>query len=306
MPSFGDSLRREREMRGVSLEEISDSTKINVRFLKALEEDRFDQIPGGVFIRSFIRAYAGYLGLEVEPIISEYQQAAQATGEIDVSRLAANRPLAERSRPGAQVLVSVFAVALLVAGYLLFRYSQQRGGLETTKEMAPAIAAPPSSAAPNASTGSAASSGSNSSAAPAPLVSADGPAAAGGATTAENAPPGAASAGGAAQDEAANTIPALGEGDLVLQVKTTDKVWLSVEADGKTLLQQSVAPNTVRLFRAHDSFDVRTGNAYGTSLTLNRQALGPLGRPGEFRQLHLTKDGIQSQSAQQEKPSPKD
>ena len=49
MGSFGENLRRERELRGVSLREIADGTKITLRFLQALEEDRVDVLPGGLF-----------------------------------------------------------------------------------------------------------------------------------------------------------------------------------------------------------------------------------------------------------------
>src|SRR5439155_841481 len=63
MASFGENLRRERELRGVDLREIANATKISVRFLQALEQDRVDVLPGGIFPRSFVRQYAKYLGL---------------------------------------------------------------------------------------------------------------------------------------------------------------------------------------------------------------------------------------------------
>ena len=58
MGGFGEKLRRERELRGVSLREIADGTKISVRFLQALEEDRVDVLPGGLFPRAFVKQYA--------------------------------------------------------------------------------------------------------------------------------------------------------------------------------------------------------------------------------------------------------
>jgi cytoskeleton protein RodZ len=72
MASFGESLRRERELRGVTLREIADSTKISVRFLKALEEDRIDLLPGGLFPKAFVRQYARYLGLDAERYVAEF------------------------------------------------------------------------------------------------------------------------------------------------------------------------------------------------------------------------------------------
>ena len=60
--TFGENLKREREMRGVSLDEISAATRIATRFLQAIENEQWDQLPGGVFNRGFVSAVAHYLG----------------------------------------------------------------------------------------------------------------------------------------------------------------------------------------------------------------------------------------------------
>ena len=62
LPSFGEKLRREREKRSITLDQISESTKIGTRMLQALEDDRFSQLPGGIFNKGFVRAYARHLG----------------------------------------------------------------------------------------------------------------------------------------------------------------------------------------------------------------------------------------------------
>ncbi len=72
MASFGETLRREREMREITLREISDATKINIRYLEALEQNRFEILPGGLFNKGFIRAYAGYVGLDAEDMVDAY------------------------------------------------------------------------------------------------------------------------------------------------------------------------------------------------------------------------------------------
>jgi cytoskeleton protein RodZ len=79
---FGENLRREREMRGVSLEEISAATRIGTRFLQALEADQWDQLPGGVFNRGFIRAVARYLGLDEDSLVAEYALEAKNRDEL--------------------------------------------------------------------------------------------------------------------------------------------------------------------------------------------------------------------------------
>jgi transcriptional regulator with XRE-family HTH domain len=74
MASIGQELKRERELRGISLKEIAEATKINLRFLRSLEEDQFDLLPGRFFVRGIIRSYAGYLGLEEHTILNLYQE----------------------------------------------------------------------------------------------------------------------------------------------------------------------------------------------------------------------------------------
>src|ERR1700676_1236967 len=75
LPSFGQKLKLEREKRKITLEQISLSTKIGIRMLQALEEDNFNQLPGGIFNRGFVRAYSRFLGLDEDQTIADYMQA---------------------------------------------------------------------------------------------------------------------------------------------------------------------------------------------------------------------------------------
>lgn len=75
MASFGEKLRHEREMRGVALREIAEATKIGVRFLQALETDRMDVLPGGLFPKAFVRQYASFLGLDPDVLAAEFEAA---------------------------------------------------------------------------------------------------------------------------------------------------------------------------------------------------------------------------------------
>ncbi len=80
---FGEYLRREREMRGVSLEEISAATKISIRFLQAIENEELTKLPGGIFTRSFVRTYARYLGLDEERVLADCQLAGKQKAEVE-------------------------------------------------------------------------------------------------------------------------------------------------------------------------------------------------------------------------------
>ena len=66
MGSFGEDLKKAREAKGVALDVIANATKITTRYLQAVEQERFDQLPGGVFRRSIVRSYARTAGLDEE------------------------------------------------------------------------------------------------------------------------------------------------------------------------------------------------------------------------------------------------
>jgi hypothetical protein len=72
---FGEKFRTQREQRGLTLDAISNTTKISTRMLKALEDERFDLLPGGVFNKGFVRAYARQIGLDPEIAVSDYLEA---------------------------------------------------------------------------------------------------------------------------------------------------------------------------------------------------------------------------------------
>src|SRR6202158_2452345 len=75
LPSFGEKLKQEREKRKITLEQISVSTKIGTRMLQALEEDKFSQLPGGIFNKGFVRAYSRFVGLDEDQTVADYLQA---------------------------------------------------------------------------------------------------------------------------------------------------------------------------------------------------------------------------------------
>ena len=82
LASFGEELRREREIRGISLKEIADATKISRRFLEAIERNDHKTLPAPVFTRGFVREYARYLGLNSEEMVSRYNYGALGDDRI--------------------------------------------------------------------------------------------------------------------------------------------------------------------------------------------------------------------------------
>jgi len=103
MGQFGNKFRKAREAKKLSLDDVSNVTKIGTRMLQAIEEENFDQLPGGVFNKGFIRAYAKHLGLDSEEAVTDYL-ACLRQAQIDANDLhtADPRKPEPRSSPAAK------------------------------------------------------------------------------------------------------------------------------------------------------------------------------------------------------------
>ncbi len=289
MSSFGENLRREREMRGVNLQEISLATKISVRFLQAVEDEEFSKVPGGIFTRSFIRAYAKYLGLDEERVLAEYQLAAQPKEDVNLKSISLSRPAPPGEASRSPVFTVLVAAAMLAGVYVLHRHTRRAAEAQGTSSNPPGVSASPAPV-DNRSQNKSATAATVSVGPTSP-----GPAPATGVTQNHQAPSGAeTSSAGPPSPAAAGKKGSEGKGDLVLQVAATEAAWVAVDADGKTTLQRILNPHEVETLKAVDSFDVTTGNAQGIILTLNGETLKPLGRHGEVKKIHLTHDDLKN------------
>jgi cytoskeletal protein RodZ len=116
---FGEHLKREREMRGVSLEEISAATRISTRFLEALEKDQWEQLPGGVFNRGFIRSIARFLGLDEESLVAEYSL--ETKNRVD-TRVVPNPPMEMQRNWGPAIVAFGLLAAFLAGGWFIYAH----------------------------------------------------------------------------------------------------------------------------------------------------------------------------------------
>ena len=296
---FGEYLRREREMRGVSLEEISTATKISIRFLQAIEDEELSKLPGGIFTRSFVRTYARYLGLEEERVLADCQLADQQKPEVDIWRITANRARPNSSASRTRIIAVLVAGGLLASGYALFHYSRRIMEQQTSTPMV----TPPSTSAGGTNPPPATAPGQPS--APAqpennPLLSATSAAPTSSTSTAPGTLQGGRPSPGSKANPPNQSTPTGGGNafeahtDLVLQVAATERTWVAVDADGKTVLQKVLNANEVQNLKAHESFDVTIGHAQGVVLTLNGETLKPLGRRDEVRSIHLTREDLKN------------
>jgi cytoskeleton protein RodZ len=157
MGEFGKELRTERESRGIGLETISDSTKISGRYLAALEEDQFEQLPGGVFNKGIVRSYARVVGLDEDFWVGRYMQAYQQSGQVktdDADWIAFAENVGksrhkEGQRPDLRLRWAGVAMLLLLLvglGWFVWQYVSNRVESSSAYQQHP-VAAPANAAA---------------------------------------------------------------------------------------------------------------------------------------------------------------
>ncbi|MGH9715490.1 MAG: RodZ domain-containing protein [Candidatus Acidiferrales bacterium] len=252
--AFGEHLKREREMRGVSLEEIAAATRINTRFLEAIENERWDLLPGGVFNRGFIRSIARYLGMDEDTLVAEYDLGAQSNGHGNAHSTASitAQSMGRDWRPAAVAI----AILILLIGTGIFAYvhygKRISGGIH---QGAAAIASQVhrfqgtghGSSHPADSHANSASVYSNSATASAPLT---------------------------------------------LQLEAGKPANVKVVADGSVVFQGPVKVNDVKKFQAHNEFQVTSSESSALLLELDGQTVPPIGTPGQPGSVTLTRSDL--------------
>ena len=247
LASFGEELRREREIRGISLKEISDATKISKRFLEAIERNDHRTLPAPVFTRGFVREYARYLGLNVDELVTRYNYGAAGDDRIEQSahlerlvelQTTGREPLPKKGIPPpyARIDRNVYILLIIVVALagLTWWAVKHKGAIRDEIAGVTSRPEPRRTRAP--------------------------------AATQKPAPP--------------PVTPAPDTMRLVIDV--SDDSWVTLDADGKTVINDELRHGERRVVEAKDSFHFRTvGNAAGLKLALNDVPLPPLGRDGQ-------------------------
>lgn len=132
MPHFGEALRHERERLGISLDEISSSTKVSIRYLRALEQSDFRQLPGGIINKGIVRSYINQLGLDQELWLNMFLNAWRESGSLGdeeagwitfAENVSQNRH-GRRRNTGLRWLGVILMIALIGGlGYALWLYT---------------------------------------------------------------------------------------------------------------------------------------------------------------------------------------
>lgn len=268
MGAFGDKLRREREMRGITLEEIAESTKISKRCLKALEDEQFELLPGGVFNRGFVRSYARFIGINEEQTVADYVAASNEQEPpadkfpLDIHEKETNSPPLNPKRSMLPVLLALLALIGVVGGWTFW---MKHKPLRTERAGTPAVQ--PVSSGPAAPSGNPSSE------------------------PAKAAEPQSSDATGKAPDSDSQDQSS----PISIVIKAKQDSWISVVSDGEELWSGMLAANTERTIQAKAGKELvlKTGNAAGIEVSYNGKPLGALGKEKEVRTITFNTAGLQ-------------
>ena len=293
--SLGPYLRSLREAKGGSLEDMARSTRVGIRHLEALEDERLIDLPSPVFVRGFIRAYCGFLRESPDPALARYERLAGARA---AAHAASAPPRGGTNWAMSSLVVGLVLLLILGGALILVNLSIRRSSVT-----APAIARTEPTTATPASPPSV----------PVPAPVAPAPPAARSATPdtpAPVAPPPAAvapSAAGAPPAPAASTVPAASASPAPaatpppavpsatppraataapptrgqrLLVRAIEPTWIRVQTDSGRVAEELLPAGASREWAAERRFLLTIGNAGGVELTLNGKALPSLGPKG--------------------------
>lgn len=249
--SFGMWLRRQREARDISLREIADASKISLRYIEALEQDRFDILPARVFVHGFLRQYSKYVGLDADEVVNHFISS-QRAGDEEQEQEEKAAPPERRAASGwwmSGALVVGVAAILVLAALVAFQAERKRGQ-EPAATVAEAGAAPTAAPPPGAEVPSQAPDEAASAAAAPPQIgepiseAGDQPAAVAAASTAPPSP-------------------------LKVAINFRERCWVVAAVDGARRVQQEHAAGELLELDAKEQVVLTLGNAGGVEIRVN-------------------------------------
>jgi cytoskeleton protein RodZ len=328
--SFGENLRQARTARNITLQEIAATTKISSRALQALEDEHFEQLPGGIFNKGFVRAYARCIGLDEEETIAAYLVAANVSpSEIDMEVMSTQVAAAAGTGPWSPSAASVVGVlAILVALGMggLWLNEQRKEARELATHRAAAESAspiPPAQSAvtatepnpvPATGTDASANQAAGNAGAATPVGATPSPGTPATPTTAASSARetpqstnsgrqtvgvSAVQVGSASVASRTGAVTTGGQSPVEVSISATARVWISVRSDGKTVETLTLDPekpeSRSRSYTAKEKLLLVVGNPAGLSVTYNGKPTGVLGASGQRAMITFTPQGMEKQ-----------
>ena len=262
MEGFGAFLKHERELRGVTLREVAQVTKISTHNLELLEAERFEELGGEIFIRGFLRSYARYLGLDAADLIHRYEEQCGRTLPTSYEgNEESDAVLLANENPRQRWPMAAVGAALVVAFFAWFSWDGQDGNVP---EGASRQASYPLSVTHEV--------------APEPVT----------AVTVEP-------VSDETPDEPADVPvvePEAIEPGVNLVIRARQVTWMQIWIDGGPPLERELPVGYEWSLEADEQIEILTGNAAGIRLELNGEGLPLLGAEGQVRRRVITADGV--------------
>lgn len=291
---IGSHLRQERELRSLTIEDISADTFVRPPLLTAIETGEAEKLPEVIYVQGFIRRYGDFLGLDGNALAHQLSRPAlsiadkltpemvalpvdpnapESLGAVprDRTSKAPSRPMRSQNPLLLQETVpqknffarvspywlSVFVLIAAIAGFYSFWVRPQ-----TQSPPSPATSAQPETKA-----------------SPTPIAS----------VPSTNATPASGQAKPAIASPSPLTQPTTTPTTtpLTAQVKLTDRAWLKVEADGKKIYEGVLDKGSAQTWTASKTLKIRSGNAGAVNLSVNQAPAKPLGNLGEVKEIVL-------------------
>ncbi len=261
MGTLASELKSERERRNITLAQIAAETRINLRYLQCLEEGRYNDLPGGMYNRAFLRAYCEVVGLDQDKILRQY--------EAELSPVV-EKPAKSKKILPLQTIVSKRHPLVTWSVMLLLSMS----GLFISRKWIASVFSPYFLRAPAAdsSTVSLRDTSALTSSAAKEAVDSD-------SSSPDESESATSTAGQGKDDTTLN--PAQPGAPLRLEVEATEKCWISIDSDGRPTVRRLLEPGETRTFGASEQFAIIIGNAGGVRLKINGKLAKPLGKSGD-------------------------
>ncbi len=297
MPSFGEKLKLEREKRKITLEQISSSTKIGTRMLQALEEDKFNQLPGGIFNKGFVRAYSRCVGLDEDQTVADYLEASGDAPPVSTEIVAfeddgrenegnLSRLEASNGAPARQLPWGWFAALLLVVALALSLWSHR--WREHSRPSIPSTATTTATQSPVAPfSGGASGKHKNKDIENSAASTTLGPL-----TTGSPAGKSATSVAPKTFQDLTPATAAAAPGEFTVVIQAREESWISITADGRAISSELLPAGSERAVRGRKEITVKAGNAGGVDFRFNGQKLDIGGESGEVKTVTFGPRGI--------------
>lgn len=254
MKTLGDRLRKARETKGLSIQDVHDSTKIRVTYLTAMEEGRFYELPGDVYVRGFLRSVAGTVGLEGDELISEYDSLRRGSdvekAEVD-DKEKTKTPGSQKSFKATPLIVITIVIMGLLFTVPFLRKSKDPFDAKTTGTPDTPTLQHNSFDIQDTLDENGGHYEEPSDLAEDPLEIHD-----------------------AEEAEAIETVHEL-------TAVITERCWVRVIADGDKIFERTMLPGETERWKAHQEIRLRLGNAGGVDLTYNDTHIGSPGKSGD-------------------------